>query len=42
TTLFPTGEALAVVIGNFATPFIDRVVTNRVYGTRRRAGRAST
>ncbi len=36
TTLFPTGEALAVVLGNIATPFIDRVVTNRVYGTRTR------
>ncbi|MFV1963242.1 MAG: RnfABCDGE type electron transport complex subunit D [Acidimicrobiia bacterium] len=33
TTLFPTGEALAVVIGNIAAPFIDRIVTNRVYGT---------
>ncbi len=33
TTLFPTGEALAIVVGNIAAPFIDRVVTNRVYGT---------
>jgi len=35
TTLFPTGEALGVVLGNFATPFIDRIITNRVYGTRK-------
>ncbi len=41
TTLFPTGEALAVVLGNIATPFIDRVVTNRVYGTRKRRERIS-
>ncbi len=41
TTLFPTGEALAVVLGNIATPFIDRVVTNRVYGTRKRRERRS-
>ncbi len=41
TTLFPTGEALAVVLGNIASPFIDRVVTNRVYGTRTRAGKAT-
>jgi electron transport complex protein RnfD len=39
TTLFPTGEALGVVLGNIATPFIDRVVTNRVYGTSKRAER---
>ncbi len=41
TTLFPTGEALAVVLGNIASPFIDRVVTNRVYGTRTRARKAT-
>jgi len=41
-TLFPTGEALGVVLGNFATPFIDRVVTNRVYGTRKQGRRMST
>ncbi|NOY55931.1 MAG: RnfABCDGE type electron transport complex subunit D [Actinobacteria bacterium] len=40
TTLFPTGEALGVVLANFATPFIDRVVTNRVYGTRKQGRRA--
>lgn len=39
TTLFPTGEALGVVLGNIATPFIDRIVTNRVYGTRKRRER---
>ncbi|VAW09095.1 Electron transport complex protein RnfD [hydrothermal vent metagenome] len=39
TTLFPTGEALGVVLGNIATPFIDRVVTNRVYGTGKRRER---
>jgi len=42
TTLFPTGEALAVVMGNIATPFIDRVVTNRVYGTGKRRRRMPT
>jgi len=41
TTLFPTGEALAVVLGNIATPFIDRVVTNRVYGTKKLRERIS-
>ncbi len=42
TTLFPTGEALAIVVGNIATPFIDRVMTNRVYGTRKRRERTSS
>jgi H+/Na+-translocating ferredoxin:NAD+ oxidoreductase subunit D len=42
TTLFPTGEALAIVVGNIATPFIDRVVTNRVYGTRKQEERTSS
>jgi len=42
TTLFPTGEALAIVVGNIATPFVDRVITNRVYGTRRWRERASS
>jgi H+/Na+-translocating ferredoxin:NAD+ oxidoreductase subunit D len=42
TTLFPTGEALAIVLGNIGTPFIDRVLTNRVYGTPKRRRRVST
>lgn len=33
TTLFPTGEALAVVLLNFATPVLDRILPTRVYGT---------
>jgi len=42
TTLFPTGEALGIVLGNIATPFVDRVLTNRVYGTPRWRRRVST
>jgi electron transport complex protein RnfD len=39
TTFFPTGEALAVTLANFATPFLDRVLPTRVYGTSRRTRR---
>lgn len=33
TTFFPTGEALAVALANIATPFLDRTLPTRVYGT---------
>ena len=33
----PEGVMYAILLGNAATPHIDRLVKNRVYGTQRKA-----